>query len=309
MSLDEPTRQRITDLVQENSVFLFMKGNPSAPQCGFSATVIGILDAYVDDYATLDVLSNPDIRDGIKAFSSWPTIPQLYVNGEFVGGCDIIQELAGNGELFETLGVEPPPEVVPKVEITDRAAEALGEATAQHGGPGKFLHLSVSGKFESALSMAPQGPLDVSIEENGILLLVDRMSAQRANGIRIDVVETPRGAGFKIDNPNAPSVGNMTVQDLKAALDAGESFELVDVRTPRERETAALEASVLMTEEERQRLEGLPKDTRLVFICHHGPRGVQAAEHFLGLGFRDVHNVQGGLDAWSDEIDPSVPRY
>lgn len=102
MSLDDATRERITDLVSSNRVMLFMKGDRNAPQCGFSAKVIDILEGYGSAYETLDVLSNADVRDGIKSFSSWPTIPQLYVSGEFVGGCDIITEMVLSGELDQT---------------------------------------------------------------------------------------------------------------------------------------------------------------------------------------------------------------
>ena len=105
MSLDDSTRQKITDLIEQNRVLLFMKGDRSAPQCGFSARVIEILEGYGAEYETLDVLSNADVREGIKVYSSWPTIPQLYVGGEFIGGCDIITEMHGTGELFEPLGV------------------------------------------------------------------------------------------------------------------------------------------------------------------------------------------------------------
>ena len=99
MSLDENVRQEISELITSNEVVLFMKGNRRQPQCGFSATVVGILDALLPEYATVDVLSAPHIREGIKVFSSWPTIPQLYVKGEFVGGCDIIREMFQAGEL------------------------------------------------------------------------------------------------------------------------------------------------------------------------------------------------------------------
>ena len=102
MSLDESVRQEITDIIESNDVVLFMKGNRRSPQCGFSATVVGILDSMLESYHTVDVLSAPQIRDGIKTFSSWPTIPQLYVGGEFVGGCDIVTEAFQSGELDET---------------------------------------------------------------------------------------------------------------------------------------------------------------------------------------------------------------
>lgn len=309
MSLDDATRQKISDLVGQNRVMLFMKGDRTAPQCGFSARVIDILEGYGTDYETLDVLSNPEVREGIKVYSSWPTIPQLYVSGEFVGGCDIITEMHGTGELFGALGVEPPAEVVPEIHLTAEAAEALQQAASRTGGPDQHLHLAVGRNFQSTLSMAPQSPMDVVVETSDVTIMVDRMSAARADGIRISLVDTAQGRGFKVDNPNAPSMNELSVQELSRWIESGESFELVDVRTPSEFETARLERAQLLDESLYQRLQSLPRDTRLVFICHHGPRGVNAAEQFLGLGFTDVHNVTGGIHAWSVEIDPDVPQY
>ena len=103
MSLSEETRQRIAQIVKADRTVLFMKGDRNFPQCGFSATVVQILDQLLPSYTTVDVLSDPEIRDGIKDFSSWPTIPQLYVGGEFLGGCDIIRELYSSGELQKKL--------------------------------------------------------------------------------------------------------------------------------------------------------------------------------------------------------------
>ena len=90
---------RIKADVESNDIVLFMKGTPAMPQCGFSATVIHILDHVGVKYKAVNVLADPEIRQGIKDFSNWPTIPQLYVKGEFVGGCDIIKEMFENGEL------------------------------------------------------------------------------------------------------------------------------------------------------------------------------------------------------------------
>ena len=106
MSLDEATRDRIASILEGDRVVLFMKGNRQMPQCGFSATLVQILDSLIPEYRTVDVLSDPEIRDGIKEFSSWPTIPQLYVNGEFLGGCDIVREMHSTGELHQKLGIE-----------------------------------------------------------------------------------------------------------------------------------------------------------------------------------------------------------
>jgi monothiol glutaredoxin len=123
------------------------------------------------------------------------------------------------------------------------------------------------------------------------------------------VVETDRGPGFQIDNPNAPQVRPMSVADLKQRLDAGERFELLDVRSPEERAKACIPGTTLMNDEEAERLAALPKDVMLVFHCHHGGRSQAAAAHFASLGFTNVHNVTGGIDAWSQEIDLDVPRY
>jgi monothiol glutaredoxin len=310
MALEENVRQEITELIGSNEVVLFMKGDRKSPQCGFSATVIGILDSMVSEYHTVDVLSAPHIRDGIKTFSSWPTIPQLYVKGEFVGGCDIIQEMFGSGEIYTALGVEPVEIIQPKIEITATAAEALQQASAQHGGSGRELHLSVDATFQSHLSIAPRTPADVEAITSGVVLLLDPISASRADGITIDVSDTPNGQAFKVDNPNAPRIQSMSVGELKAALDAiDEVLELLDVRTPEERAIAAIPGAVHLNEQEAARIESLPRDTKLVLHCHHGGRSQQAAEQFIALGFSQVFNVIGGIDAWSQEIDPDVPRY
>ncbi len=108
MSLSEATRQRIDAVIESDRVVLFMKGNPQLPQCGFSATVVEILDRLLPGYASVDVLADPEIREGIKEYSAWPTIPQLYVGGELIGGCDIVRELYASGELEKKLGVEAP---------------------------------------------------------------------------------------------------------------------------------------------------------------------------------------------------------
>lgn len=101
-------RQKIQDLIDGADVVLFMKGNKEMPQCGFSSRVAGVLNYMNIDYRDIDVLKDADIRQGIKDFSDWPTIPQLYVKGEFVGGCDIVTEMTLSGELdqlFDKAGV------------------------------------------------------------------------------------------------------------------------------------------------------------------------------------------------------------
>ncbi|SFG43657.1 monothiol glutaredoxin [Novosphingobium sp. CF614] len=93
------TSDRIRKLVTENEIVVFMKGVPAAPQCGFSAGVVKVLDALGRPYVGVDVLEDPFLREGIKEYSDWPTLPQVYVKGEFIGGSDIVREMYGSGEL------------------------------------------------------------------------------------------------------------------------------------------------------------------------------------------------------------------
>jgi monothiol glutaredoxin len=101
--MDTTVADRIKDDVTSNDVVLFMKGSPVFPQCGFSAAVVQVLTHVGVKFKGIDVLQDPSIRQGIKEFSNWPTIPQLYVKGEFVGGCDIIREMYETGELQQLL--------------------------------------------------------------------------------------------------------------------------------------------------------------------------------------------------------------
>jgi monothiol glutaredoxin len=101
--MDSTVQQRISQEVADNPVVLYMKGTPVFPQCGFSAAVVQILSHLGIKFKGIDVLTDPGIRQGIKEFSNWPTIPQLYVKGEFIGGCDIIREMYETGELQQVL--------------------------------------------------------------------------------------------------------------------------------------------------------------------------------------------------------------
>lgn len=101
--MNEETKKRIEDIIGSSRIVLFMKGNPNFPQCGFSARAVAILRELGADFESFDVLGDEDVRQGIKTFSNWPTIPQLYVNKELVGGSDIMMEMFESGELKDTL--------------------------------------------------------------------------------------------------------------------------------------------------------------------------------------------------------------
>lgn len=307
MALDDAARSRIRSLIESDRVVLFMKGERDAPQCGFSATVCRILDQILPEYATVDVLADPALREGIKTFSSWPTIPQLYVAGEFVGGCDIVQEMLADGSLLAALGVEAPPADPPRVELSEAAAEALRELAARSGG--QALHLRIDARGGTSMWFGPEEGGEITAEARGVALQMDPLTAPRAEGLRIDAEPTAEGPAFRITPAHVASVQEMSVQELRRRLEAGEPLELLDVRTPEERAVAHIEGSRLLDEAEAGRVAALDRDVPLVFHCHHGGRSRAAAEHFAALGFREVYNVSGGIEAWSREVDPSVPRY
>jgi monothiol glutaredoxin len=115
-----PLREAIEDAIATNPVMLFMKGTPEQPQCGFSARTVAMLQELEVPFAAVDILPDPRIRQELSALSNWPTIPQLFVNGELLGGCDIVTEMHETGELAQALGVEQPAEL---------ATPAVAEAT------------------------------------------------------------------------------------------------------------------------------------------------------------------------------------
>jgi monothiol glutaredoxin len=260
----------------------------------------------IDDYHTVNVLADSNIREGVKEFSDWPTIPQLYIKGEFVGGCDIVKDLARSGQLEAMLGVEAKPVVVPNVTVTAAAAGAFADAL--HGSD-EFVRLEIDAGYNHALSIGGRGARDVEVQSGGLVLLLDPGSAGRAEGVTIDFVDSSDGPAFKINNPNEPAkVRQISVSRLKEVLASG-PIELFDVRTPSERETVKLRAAKLLDRAAQDYIMQLPKTTPLYFHCHHGGRSQQAAQFFVSQGFKEVYNVEGGIDAWARDIDPTLPRY
>lgn len=222
--MDKQLKERIAGMVNGEPVFLFMKGTPTFPQCGFSNQVVQVLKGYGIPFGSFNVLEDNDVRQGIKDFSDWPTIPQLYVGGEFIGGCDIILESWESGELTDAFKG-----VFPDQEIT-----------------------------------AP--PL-----------------------------------------PAKPQT--ITAEDASKMLEQ-EGVRFLDVRTPDERQIAAVDGFQLLDQSLAEEiLQKWDKETPMVFMCHYGGRSAQACEFFANHGFQKIYNVQGGIDAWSQSVDSSVPQY
>ncbi len=306
--MNEVLREELAQVVTSHRLVLFMKGSPRAPQCGFSARVVEILDGLGVEYSAVDVLASPELREGIKAFSEWPTIPQLYVGGRFVGGCDIVQQMDASGELRQLVGgggapASGKPMTVPVMEVSERAIEAFAASATD---PREVLHLDIDARLEPALYFGPRQPSEMEVPTNGPILYMNPKSAGRADGVTIDFI---KGRGFKIDNPNAsPGVRQIAPTRLAELLERG-AMHLFDVRPAPERAVASLAAAHPLDAAGQKLLLELDHDTPIAVFCHHGIRSQDAAERLVEKGYRRVYNLAGGIDAWSIEVDPSVPRY
>jgi monothiol glutaredoxin len=195
-----------------------------------------------------------------------------------------------------------------QVEITPAAAAIMESALRDH--PGTAVHLKIDAGFGHALSLTPPKPGTVAITAGSLTLCADPLSAGRAAGLRIDVRESLQGQGFDFQNPQAPPpVKPLTVTELKAALASATPPHLYDVRGDDERAVAAIAAAAPWNDAALAAIEALPKDAPLAFLCHGGGRSRNVAERYRRRGYTNVFNVEGGIDAWSREVDPAVPRY
>jgi monothiol glutaredoxin len=192
------------------------------------------------------------------------------------------------------------------VTVSATAAKALNDA-AEPGGD--VLRLEIDAGFKCDLFFGPRQEADVQVASNGVTLFVARDSVARAQGITIDYVPSGAGMAFRIDNPNEPPrVKGLSPKELKSMMDFGE-VELFDVRPQAERALASIAHARSLDAAGRGYLEGLRKDTPVALHCHHGVRSRAAAEQLLREGFTKVYNLEGGIEAWSQDVDPSVPRY
>jgi monothiol glutaredoxin len=303
MPLDSETRGIIDNLLSNNKVVLFMKGTPQQPQCGFSAKTTAALDMLIPDFMSVNVLDHPTIREGIKEYANWPTIPQLYIDGELIGGSDIVLDMMKSGDLAEALGVDKPATNQPKIKISDDGIAAMKKALDSQ--PDGALHLQISATWSHQIALEESRDGDICVNISGIEFHMDPWTAARADGLNMILEEDLTGTRFVFDNPNAPpSVNQMTVHELKARLDGDDEIILIDVRPEDERHSGSIEGSRSWNDELRIYVEALPKDTEIIVHCQIGGRSQALADALRQRDFTNLHNVIGGIEAWIEAIDP-----
>ncbi len=296
-TLNPEVQSMIEQQIASSEVVLYMKGSPKMPQCGFSAKTAGLLDGLLNgDYAAYNVLDDERLREGIKVFSDWPTIPQLYIRGEFVGGCDIITEMYNAGELHEMLGLEVPDRTPPEITITERAATEIQGFLDQY--PGQYLHFSVTPDWDARFEIGPRGGHEIATEAAGMTILMDLATAQKAKGATIDWVETMQGSGLKLDLPGAPpAVQSITADQLQARLNQGEDIWVVDTRPEPDRQAKPVDFAQPLDADMMARLKDADPNQPVVFMCHVGITSLKIAEHYRKQGMTQLFNLTGGVEA------------
>jgi len=296
--MNEQTKQLIDNLVTDNTCVLFMKGTPQHPQCGFSSNTSKILkDLLNDNFATYNVLEDQNIREGIKEYGNWPTIPQLYINKELVGGNDIVTEMYNTGELQSLLGLPQPERSAPKISISAKAKENILAGIEDIGS--NVLMLSIDGQYNTRFSIEEPKGYEIVADVEGIKVYMDIGSAKRAEGIEIDWVEDLQGAGLVIKNPNAPQeVKQITQEELEQGIQKGHYKYVYDVRSDEQFSQQFIPGSKRLDKENMQVIENLPKDTPLVFVCSVGNTSQGACDFYRKKGYTDVSNLVGGVSQW-----------
>jgi len=308
--MNERTKKTIEEFIEKNHVALFMKGSKERPACGFSRQVVDVLNKLIPDFNAFDILSDSDVREGIKEYSSWPTLPQLYVNKEFLGGCDIALEMFRSGELAQLLQVKKAV-ITPTIHLSDKAIEAFKKIAEQEK-TDLSVRILISARFEHEMAFDEAKDDDLIVKEHEIKLVFDAYSAARAEGLSIDYFADEIDEAFSFINPNEPPlVQEITAPELKDMLDTAPLLNIIDVRSGEERALAKLSFARPLYEISQKDIDTLDSKSPIIFHCHHGVRSRREAERwrFFKNKFQKIYSLKGGIDAWSKEIDGSVPLY
>ena len=212
------------------------------------------------------------------------------------------------GELHEVFGLDAPDRIAPTITISEAAATLI--RNAMQGDTSLCVHLDIDEQWNHQFSLGRSAGHEIETQVDGFRFLTNIQSAPQADGLNIDVMTGAEGENLSVSNPNMPNVVNqLSVTELKSWFDERRDFHLIDVRTPEEVAIANLPQARLFNEDYFDEIHALPRNTLLVFLCHHGNRSQAAAEQFRPLGFSALHNVVGGIDAWSRDVDPRIPVY
>ena len=301
--------QRIAILARAHRLVLLMDGTSARPETAASARACHVLDGLGIDYAQVDALADPARAGRNIGKREARGVPQLYLDGRPAGGADAIERMANTGELQAALGLPPPDRRPPRVQLTPQGAQALRDALRSE--PGDIVaELILSPRLAGSLHLVPRRPDAIVVEVDGVPLQFDIASARRAEGLSIDWADIERGDGLVLsrDGCRVEPVLPITPAEADARARAG-TLTLVDVRDRHDRALAHLPIPFLTLDEDSHTIRNLPPEAPLATLCHRGDRSRHAAAHLYRLGHRETFYVEGGIDAWAETVDASIPRY
>lgn len=291
-----------------NCVVLFMKGQLLMLQCGFLVKVVGVLQDLGVEFVYVNVLVDQEICEGIKVYGDWLIILQLYIDGELVGGSDIVLQMVVSGELSSVLGLVVLDCILLSIIVILVVVEMFKGVLVDVLGVVLQLFIDVGFQLNFQFVLYDEGV--IVVEFNGLCVQFDLVSVCCVNGIIIDWVDDIRGKGLVIDNLNVfKLVQEISVCDVDDLVCVG-NIILVDVCLVDECEIVVV--GVLFKIFDGNGcvvLEVLLKDIVLVFMCYYGGCSVQVVEQFCVLGFIKVFNVIGGINVWLEDVDNGVLKY
>lgn len=310
-NLSSSTRQRIEALRPTHRLAMVMSGTPETLTCGSTIAIRQLLDDIGLDYAHIDGSDDPEFGRGEKRRGYRDAVPQLYLDGELVARGDAIADMANSGELHAALGLPAPDRRPPVVRLSPAAADFLRTVIANRE-PGMVAEIEMDAQFRgSCLRIVPGKKGMIATVVDGVPLQFDLANARRSDGLSIDWQDVERGPNLLLNHPRAPEikpVRAMSPTQADAEARAGR-LTLVDIRPPQERALARLGLPFLSLEESSHEIRNMAPDAPLAVLCHHGDRSFHAAQYLHQLGHRDVCYIQGGIAAWAERVDTSIPRY
>lgn len=291
-----------------NCVVLFMKGQLIMLQCGFLVKVVGVLQDLGVEFVYVNVLVDVEICEGIKVYGDWLIILQLYIDGELVGGSDIILQMVGSGELSSVFGLVVLDCILLCIIVILVVVEMLCGVLVDV--LGVFLQLGIDVCFQLSFQLVLYDDNVIVVEFNGLCVQFDLVSVCCVDGIIIDWVDDIWGQGLVIDNFNVfKLVQELGVCDVDDWLCVGIVI-VVDVCLVDECVIVVINGLFEIFDGDNcVCLEVLFKDIVLVFLCYYGGCSVQVVEQFCVLGFIMVYNIIGGIDVWFKDVDNSVLIY
>ncbi len=280
--------QQVDDAIASDDVVVFMKGTREAPHCGFSAQMVEILNHLLPNYSTFDVRDDVELRRVVKERSGWPTFPQLYVRGEFIGGSDIVKELFVSGDLAGRLGVAPAELPSPELHFSQRALEQLVRLAA-----GQPVRIELDARGDSHLSVSQRQSSDIELSVGDIVVVMDVLTATRADGLRVDYLPEP--GGFIVSHAKVTPI---TAARFTEMLAMQEPLLVVDCRTLAEYSTGSVPGAEHLNQALLEHLAGANEERTVVFVCRNGSRSSNVAEHFAVLNGTPARYLEGGLERW-----------